>query len=78
MAGPSDIRLCWFGRLTPRGPVVEPSLGVDDFENAHSLEIRNRALSGEGLLQSGPVDDAIGGEVSSEHAVPDLAAKMIQ
>ena len=78
MAGPSDIRFCWFRRLTPRDPVVEPSLGIDDFEDAHSLEIRNRALSGEGLLQGGPVDDAISGEASSEHAVPDVAAKMIE
>ena len=78
MADPSDIRFDWFRRLAPRGPVVEPRLGIDDFEDAHSLEIRNRALSGEGLLQGGLVDDVIGGEASFEHAAPDVAAKMIE
>lgn len=78
MAGRSDIRFTWFGRLPPRSPMFDPCLAVDELEDAHPLQVWDGALAGEELGNSGRIDDPRGGEPSAEQPVADLSTKMIE
>ncbi len=61
MAGRSDFRFNWFGKLSPIGPVLDPRLGIDQLEDAHSLEIGDRPLARECLLHGQRIDDPVRG-----------------
>ena len=78
MAVRSDIRFTWFGRLSPRGPVIDPCLAVDEFKDAHPFEIRHRALAREQLRNRRRINDPRGCEPAAEQPVADRSTKMIE
>lgn len=59
MADPFDVRLTWFKQLFPGHPVVDPSFCVDQFKNAHALNVRNRPLANEDLFNRDGINDSI-------------------
>lgn len=58
--------------------MLEPRLGVDDFENANALKVLDRAIAGERSLDRVPIDDPVCRQPPSENALADPDAKMVE
>ena len=78
MPGPTDIRLSWFKSLTPSSPMIEPRLGVDDFENADTLEIINWPVPLQNLLYPFSIDDPTRGKPPAKYTLANRIAEMIK
>ena len=65
MAMRSDVRLDWFKRFRPRQPVSDPRLDVDQFQDAHPLEIRDGPFTGKDKVERPGIDDAARSEASA-------------
>jgi len=55
----SDVRFTWFGRLPVVRPMVDPGLGIDEFENSHPCRMRDRLLAREHVLNGTRIDDTV-------------------
>src|SRR6185312_2453168 len=80
---PANSRLSanWRQRLVDLelvAPVTDPGLGIDQFQNAHALEIGHRPLARERPLQRHCVDDSTAREATAEQALANRIAKMIE
>ena len=73
-----DVRLTWFGRLSPHRPMVGPSLGVDQLENTDSVEVGDGPVTAKLLLQGDFVDHAVRGEPAAEQPLADRLAEVIE
>lgn len=78
MADRFDIRFTWFVRLSAAKPMVRPGFHIDQLEDPHPLEVGDRPLARQHLLQLSPVDDPMRGQAPAEQPVANGWPEMIE
>ena len=74
----SNVRFSWPRRLSPTSPMIDPGLGIDQFQDPNALKVRHRTLARERFLDSDGVDDSVRGESAIEQPLANARSEMIQ